>query len=298
MARILDAAERLARFAMNRRGFESRWVTSGTTHLHAYEARGQGPLPTTVMLHGLGSAAAPFGAVLGRLRPHVKRVLAPELPGHGFSAYPGSRMTPDVALDALTHALDGLLTEPSIVCGNSLGGAVALHYAMRRPERVRGLVLLSPAGARLSEDEWRELKSAFRIQTRADAQRLIDRVYHRPPWFLALFAHEFPEAFRRPAVRDLLDSATNDHAPTPDDLASLQMPVLLLWGRSERLLPASALEYFRTHLPAHAVIEEPEGFGHSPHLDEPARVAERILRFVRDVDRGLAPTARTPAQTA
>jgi pimeloyl-ACP methyl ester carboxylesterase len=298
MARMLGAAERLARFAMNRRGFESRWVTSGATHLHVYESRGGGSLPTTVMLHGLGSAAAPFGRVLARLRPHVRRVLAPELPGHGFSAHPGSRMTPDVALDALTHALDGLLDEPAIVCGNSLGGAVALHYALRRPERVRALVLLSPAGARLSEDEWRELKDAFRIRTRADATRLIERVYHRPPWFLALFAHEFPEAFRRPAVQDILDTATNEHAPTPDDLASLPMPILLVWGKSERLLPASALEYFRAHLPPHAIIEQPEGFGHSPHLDEPARVADRILRFARDVERGVEHGARGQAETA
>lgn len=49
-------------------------------------------------------------------------------------------------MDVMTEALDALLPEPAIVCGNSLGGAVALHYALARPEKVLGLVLLSPAG--------------------------------------------------------------------------------------------------------------------------------------------------------
>jgi pimeloyl-ACP methyl ester carboxylesterase len=54
-----------------------------------------------------------------------------------------------------------------------------------------------------------------------------------------------------------------------------------LWGRSEKLLPASALRYFRTHLPKHAIIEEPEGFGHTPQLEEPARLGDRVIAFAR-----------------
>jgi pimeloyl-ACP methyl ester carboxylesterase len=60
------------------------------------------------------------------------------------------------------------------------------------------------------------------------------------------------------------------------------MPILFLWGRSEKLLPPSALRYFRDHLPAHAIVEEPHGFGHTPQLEEPARLAARILAFVKD----------------
>jgi pimeloyl-ACP methyl ester carboxylesterase len=46
------------------------------------------------------------------------------------------------------------------------------------------------------------------------------------------------------------------------------------------LLPASSLAYFRRHLPGHVVIEEPEGFGHCPHVDAPARLARRIVDFI------------------
>jgi pimeloyl-ACP methyl ester carboxylesterase len=60
------------------------------------------------------------------------------------------------------------------------------------------------------------------------------------------------------------------------------MPILFIWGQSEKLLPPSALAYFRSHFPPHAIVEEPKGFGHTPHLEVPIRVADRMIAFVRD----------------
>ncbi|CAN5690274.1 alpha/beta hydrolase [soil metagenome] len=282
-ARILPAAERLARLSMNLRGMASRWVDIDGMRVHVYDGPGGGALPTVVLIHGLGAAGISFARVVARLRPHVRRVIVPELPGHGQSVHPGDRrMTPELVLGAISAALDRVVDEPAVVVGNSLGGAVALDYAKRHPEQVRALVLVSPAGARLRDEEWQNLVAAFEVTGAASARRFLDRIYHRPPWFLALVAHEFPELLNLRAVREILDSSTPEHSALPEDLASLPMPILLLWGRSERLLPAEALAYFRHHLPAHAVIEEPLGFGHSPQLEHPGRLAERIVEFARD----------------
>lgn len=283
-SRLLPAADQLARLSLRARGLASSTVRVRGLDLHVYDGAGRGRLPTVVMLHGLGAGGASFGPMVTALRPHVRRVILPELPGHGFSAHPedGGDITADLLLDAISDALDGLLDEPAIVLGNSLGGAVALGYALRRPERVLGLMLVSPAGAKMEADEWRELVSAFDLTTTAEARRFLERVYHRPPWFLALFAHEFPDVLKKPAVRQILASVTPEHSPTPDELALLSMPILLLWGRSERLLPASALAWFRQHLPPQTVIEEPAGFGHAPQLEQPERLAARVVAFARD----------------
>jgi len=283
-SRLLPAADQLARLSLRARGLASSTVRVRGLDLHVYDGAGRGRLPTVVMLHGLGAGGASFGPMVTALRPHVRRVILPELPGHGFSARPadGGDITADLLLDAISDALDGLLDEPAIVLGNSLGGAVALGYALRRPERVRGLMLVSPAGAKMEADEWRELVSAFDLTTTAEARRFLERVYHRPPWFLALFAHEFPDVLKKPAVRQILASVTPEHSPTPDELALLSMPILLLWGRSERLLPASALAWFRQHLPPQTVIEEPAGFGHAPQLEQPERLAARVVAFARE----------------
>ncbi|MBK8694704.1 MAG: alpha/beta fold hydrolase [Deltaproteobacteria bacterium] len=283
-SRLLPAADQLARLSLRARGLASSTVRVRGLDLHVYDGAGRGRLPTVVMLHGLGAGGASFGPMVTALRPHVRRVILPELPGHGFSAHPedGGDITADLLLDAISDALDGMLDEPTIVLGNSLGGAVALGYALRRPERVRGLMLVSPAGAKMEADEWRELVSAFDLTTTAEARRFLERVYHRPPWFLALFAHEFPDVLKKPAVRQILASVTPEHSPTPDELALLSMPILLLWGRSERLLPASALAWFRQHLPPQTVIEEPAGFGHAPQMEQPERLAARVVAFARE----------------
>jgi pimeloyl-ACP methyl ester carboxylesterase len=275
---VLPLAERLGRFDMRRRGVRSRWLSAPHASLHLYDARGSGDLPATTLLHGIGSQAMQFGPLLHKLRPYVRRVVAPDSPGHGFS-HPADSLTPDVLFESISFALDETLDEPSIVVGNSLGGAVALHYALARPERVRALVLVSPAGAPSSEPEWRALRSAFDISSASDARAFLSRVYHRAPWFIPLFAHEFPSVMRNPAVRDLLETATNEHLPTPDALRSLTMPILFIWGKSERLLPETHFDYFVRHLPTHTVIERPEGFGHCPHFEAPRPLAARIVRF-------------------
>ncbi|MBX3203736.1 MAG: alpha/beta fold hydrolase [Labilithrix sp.] len=280
---LLPLAERLGRAALRRRGISSGLVQTALGALHTYDAPGGGDLPATVILHGLGSAATPFGPLLARLQPHVRRIVAPDYPGHGFSAHARERLTPGKLFESISTALDATLREPAIVVGNSLGGALALRYALTRPERVRALVLVSPAGARSSDEEWAAIRAAFAVTSRAEARRFLERLYHRPPWFLPLLLHEFPETLARRAVRELLESASNDDAPEPTDLASLTMPILFVWGRSERLLPSTHLEYFTRHLPKHAVIERPDGFGHCPHFDAPGVLARRIVAFARSV---------------
>jgi pimeloyl-ACP methyl ester carboxylesterase len=283
--RVLPAAERLARYVLNRRGFESRWVEAEGARLHVYDAPGSGELPTTVVLHGMGSAGSAFASVMTRLRRETRRVIAPELPAHGFSGPPKAPISVEVLYAALRAVLDDLVREPFVLVGNSLGGALALGYALERPEKLSSLVLVSPAGARMGEDEWRALLDAFRIYSTDDARRFFAMLYHRTPWFVPLIAGEFRGMLGRREWRDLLDTLRPDAALSPEQLAKLSVPTLLLWGRSERLLPSSSLVYFRSHLPRHTVIEEPEGFGHCPHLEHPGRVAERVVAFARAVNR-------------
>lgn len=280
---LLPYLQRAARLALNLQALTSRSFSTELGQLHAYEGPGQGTLPATVVLHGIGSAATQFGRLLLNLRPHVSRLLAPDLPGHGFSAPPNRSLTPELLFAALCQLLDAWGPERLVLVGNSLGGALSLRYALEYPARVQALVLISPAGARMTPLEWQSLLDSFRLHSHADARRLLDRLYHRTPIYMPAFASGLRASMQSQAVADMLQSASDADLPPPERLRELSVPTLLLWGRSERLLPASSLAYFRRHLPEQTVIEEPEGFGHCPHIDDPARLARRVVAFMRAV---------------
>lgn len=278
---LIPLIERAGRAALRSRGVMPRFVNTALGRVHVFDGPGQGSLPPVVLLHGIGSSAAPFTPLIARLLPHVRRVVAPDFPGHGWSPEARATVTPEALFEALAQALDALLDEPAIVVGNSLGGAVALHYAIARPDRVAGLLLLSPAGARSSPDEWRSLVASFDLGSRKDARGFLDRLYHRVPLVARVVAHELGAAMGRRAVREILATATAESAHEPAALGRLAMPVVLVWGRSERLLPDSHLAYYRQHLPAHAIIERPERLGHVPQGESPRWVADRILQLGR-----------------
>jgi pimeloyl-ACP methyl ester carboxylesterase len=259
---LLPLVERAARHALNASGLASRWIETSVAQQHVYDARGGGDLPTVVVLHGISSAATPFGPFLRRLHPAVRRVLAPDAPAHGFSGAPRVPLTPKALFGAMVELLDQELDEPAILVGNSMGGGVALHYAMNRPERVRGIFLASPAGAPMEPDAFKRFLQRFDLQSKADARTFMNRLYHKTPWFAPLIAGDVHRLFDREPIK---------------------MPVHLVWGRSERLMPEENLLFFKKHLPANATIEEPEGFGHCPHLDAPGRLARKVLDFARRI---------------
>jgi len=289
---LLPLAARAVRRALNVTGLESRWIKTRIAEHHVYDAKGKGSLPTVVVLHGISSNAMAFARVMQRLRPHVRRVVAPEAPGHGFSRDPSVPLSPETLFESMRDVLDQVLDEPAIVFGNSLGGGVAIHYAIERPSQVRGLFLASPAGAVMDAEGLERFMRIFHMQSRDEALAFLGRLYHRTPWFAPLFAAEVQRMFSRDPIRQFTSSVRPDHMFSEDRLSALSMPVHFLWGRSERLMPEEHLSYFKRSLPAHAMIVEPEGYGHCPHLDDPVRLSRDIIDFAR---RAVGDTHRGPA---
>jgi pimeloyl-ACP methyl ester carboxylesterase len=279
---LLRFANHLARTSLQLDGYRSRRVVTSAGRVHVLDACGQGHLPPVVLLHGISSAAVHFLPLLYRLRGRVRRIIAPDLPAHGESDRP-SVIRPEILKDALVEALDAVIDEPAVLFGNSMGGIAAVHYALARPERVRGLILCSPSGAMMDADEIKRFVGTFALDTHGAALAFVDRLFSRRNRMRHLFAWGVRRQFRDPEVRAILAGTQPTDLLTPEQLSALRMPLLLLWGRDERILPRHHLEFFRRHLPGHARLEEPEGFGHAPHLDDADAVARRILAFAADV---------------
>jgi pimeloyl-ACP methyl ester carboxylesterase len=258
-------------------GYGHHFVPTSVGQVHVLEKKQRGPLAPLVLLHGLSSAGVHYYRMLKHLS-RVSRVLLPDLPGHGFSQIPKS-LDEASMLAGLFEALDAMIDRPTVLCGNSLGGYTALRYALARPEKVLGLVLASPGGASMGAEELQVLREKFRLQSHHDALDFADALFARRSRIRHFYAMGLRRYFQLPQTLAVLDGMSLSHLFTAGQLKSLAMPVLLLWGGAERILPASHLQFFVENLPTHAVIERPPNWGHSPFLDDPRGFAQRVVAF-------------------
>ena len=165
------------------------------------------PTPTVLALHGFMGSGADWRPVAERVsRP----VLAPDLPGHGAAVgLADGAYTMDGAADRLVADLDRQRLDRVAVAGYSMGGRLALHLALRSPDRVAALVLVSASPGLPTADARaarRRLDAERAEAIRRDLPAFLDRWYRADLW------GGLPEGTRRPLAAR---RAQND----PDELA-------------------------------------------------------------------------------
>ena len=279
----IEWLRRLSHAALIAQGAESWTGTLGGYRVHRYAFAGEGAERPVLLLHGLGGSADSMATLVSPLLPISPRVVLLELPGHGRSPQPPSGPLPAREYGkVVAAAVDRLHAEygPVVVVGNSLGGALALHVAHERPDKVAGVVGLNPAGADLSEEALSVFPESF-ADERLGAARMARLLFHRTPWLFWLVARDFARNWSSPTVQKILDDARHDRDRSLgiDVLSAIRAPVLILWGEKDRLLPATSAEDFRKHIPG-AQVELIPNCGHIPQLEQPAYTRRRVREFV------------------
>ncbi len=277
---LLQLAQQGLRRALMARGVGSRWNTVLGQRVHHYVGEGTGRGPPVLLVHGLGGSANGFAQTFFGLARRFRRVHAVDLPGHGLSPLDsGGPVQLRGHLEVLRVFCAQALREPALVVGNSLGGAMVVQLATEGAEHVRALALLSPAGAKVADTRLQETLDALTVRTTAQARAVTDRLFHRVPWTVRLVAGQMRSIYDTPSVRALLAEAPTLPPLAPEVLAALRVPVLLLWGASEKLLPYEGVDYFRAHLPPHARVEVFPECGHVPQVEAPEALVARLCRF-------------------
>jgi pimeloyl-ACP methyl ester carboxylesterase len=238
-------------------GFEERIAEARGTRLR-YLAAGEGePL---LLVHGLGGAAANWLA-LAPLLLATRRLLVPELPGHGGSSALPAALSLNAYADRLGFVLEQEGVASAGVVGHSLGGAIALRLSIRRPDAVSALVLAGAAGISSGRRNARYALTITGIvkpgRRLAPHRRRIARsntlkrvVFGRwgasdPP----ALPTELAEAFLSGPARHT-DTVSAAQALVRDDpradLDRVRCPSLVLWGARDNQLPVEdAFDYAR-----------------------------------------------------
>ncbi|HET8604669.1 MAG TPA: alpha/beta fold hydrolase [Marmoricola sp.] len=270
-------------------------------HRRAYAKAGPpvGTAPVLLLLHGLGCDHTTWLPVIDTLARRYT-VIAPDLLGHGRSAKPRA----DYSVGGYANGMRDLLTVLGIdkvtVVGHSFGGGVAMQFAYQFPERTERMVLVAPGGM------GPEVTPVIRAITlpgyhQAMGVLTLPLVRHLGTRGLRLLAGSGLSAARDLAeVADIYESFKDPHARaairhvvravvdlkgqivTMVDRAYLTaaMPMLVVWGADDRVIPARHADNVRAVAPG-ADVEVLPNSGHFPHKDHPERFVKVLNDFVR-----------------
>ena len=254
-----------------------------------YQEMGAGtPL---VLIHGYTSSTYSWKDVF---EPLAKKfhVIAVDLKGFGFSGKPDGDYTRRAQAVLITHLLEHLNIEKAWLCGNSMGGEVALNVALANPERVSGLILVDSAGVEVpgsgslapgyllfpvvgrllialsltSDKLVREgLEKSFYDHAKVTPDRLAN--YYRPL------------KTRGGQLAALRARTQWGIFPVESELGKIKVPTLILWGAQDQLIPLAAGNKLSSLIKDSKLVVF-DNCGHLPQEEMPARTVDEIIKFI------------------
>jgi pimeloyl-ACP methyl ester carboxylesterase len=240
-----------------------------------------------VLLHGPGEFAATWLPVLPGLARAHHHVVVPDLPGHGASRIEEGPLDAERVLRWLEELIEQTCPAPPVLVGRTVGGAIAARFAAGNRRRLAALVLVDTLGLTAFDPAPRfgiALHRFLGSPTRGSYERLmefcvfdLDRVREHlgPRW--DPFAAYAVELAGDDHVQAALGSLIGQFAATaipPEQLARIDVPTTLVWGRHDLATPLSVAEEASARFgwPLHVV----ENAGDDPALDQPGAFVDAL----------------------
>ena len=268
-------------------GPESRFVEVDGLKVH-YRDRGPRDAPVLMLLHGSSASLHTWEGWAAALSDRF-RVVALDLPGHGMTGpWPSGG---DYSLAGYAEFLDRFADRLGLqrfsLAGNSLGGTIAWTYAGLHPQRVERLILIDAAGYPRPEQRrffgvlnfpgaelaLRWLTPRFRVAATlrsvyADSSKVDDALVDR-----------YRDLVLRAGNRAAILPRLRQYAPDLTLLRRLDMPVLVMWGAQDRIVPPADAFRFQNDI-EDAVLQIYSDLGHVPMEENPARSAADARKFL------------------
>jgi pimeloyl-ACP methyl ester carboxylesterase len=236
-----------------------------------YEADGRGP--AILLTHGYTATSRMWRPQIRALRDRF-RIIVWDLRGHGRSDSPEdpSLYSESIVIDDMAAVLDACGVDRAVVGGLSLGGYLSLAFHLRRPERVRALLLFDTGPGYRSEEgrkRWNELAERY---ARAFEERGL----------AALGTGSEVRAAEHGSARGLSLAARGileqSDARVIDSLPGIAVPALVLWGERDEPF-AKPGEYMASKIPGAQRVVIP-GAGHAANLDQPDAFNAAVEQFL------------------
>ena len=271
----------------------SRFVRAGGLEWHVQIA-GDGPV--LLLLHGTGAATHSWRGLLPLLAQHFT-VVAPDLPGHGYTDAPAANR---LSLPGMARALQTLLwtlnVEPVLAAGHSAGAPILVRMLLDGQITLRGLVGLNGALLPMSGMAGQIFSPLAKLLTglpglpnlfawRARDPKVVERLLQATGSTIDADGVRFYQRVvtdRRHAASALSMMAHWDLPSLTGTFASLDLPVLLIAGDNDKTVPPSQSEQVAAQVQHGRLVSLP-GLGHLAHEEDPAAIAALIENFAHEI---------------
>ncbi|AYA23902.1 alpha/beta fold hydrolase [Rhodococcus rhodochrous] len=254
-----------------------------------YHDVGEGDGIPVLLLHGSGAGVSAWANWRGLIPvlAEQRRVIAPDLVGFGYTTLPDPVRFEifDTWIDQILALLDGLEIPKVHVVGNSFGGGLALHLAVRHPQRLGRIVLMGAGGVQF--DFTPELDALWGYTPSVENMKKIMDImaYDR-----SLVTDELAELRYRATIRPGAQEAFEQVFPEPrqrwldaqivpdEDLAAIEHEVLILHGREDRVVPVAASQKMFDLIP-NSQLHIFGKCGHWTQIEHAARFQQLVSTF-------------------
>jgi pimeloyl-ACP methyl ester carboxylesterase len=255
-------------------GIASRYVQLGPYRIHYFTGGTGEPL---VLVHGLGGRALDFALLMPALAKH-HRVFALDLLGYAGSDRPNVDYSVTLETGILRQFLDSQGLTRFDLAGWSMGGWISLDFASQFPERIRRLVLLDSAGIKFTPSFDLRL---FSPHTMAEMRALEDLMTPHPRRIPAFILRDFLRQLREEdwVIQRTAANMITGREVMDGKLASVTMPVLIVWGKQDVVTPPLIAEAMHREMPQ-SVLVVLDGCGHVAPVECYKRVLAEMQRFL------------------
>ena len=294
---LLGAGWYLFQSDLPRAALERRWASPPSQFVEVagvrLHLRDTGPRdgPVVLLIHGFASSLHTWDAWTSLMEDRF-RIVSLDLPGFGLTGPdPTGDYSDERSVTVLAALLDRLGIGKASVVGSSMGGRIAWRFAAAEPARVSKLVLMAPDGfASLGRDYGRapeRLPWLMRLLPYTAPKPLLRRTmqnaYAVPGVLTDAVVDRYHAMLLAPGVRRaILDRVLQTRLVPPEPiLATIHVPVLLLWGEQDGAVPSSQAADYARALPIARTVLLP-GIGHVPMEEAPEASAQVLRAFLED----------------
>lgn len=252
-----------------------------------YVQQGVG-IPPILLLHGFDSSVLEFRRLQPLLADHCS-TWAVDLLGFGFTDRPlKTPFTPEAIKTHLYYTWKTLIGEPVVLVGASMGGAVAIDFALTYPQAVRNLVLIDSAGFAKGPNIGRFMLPplgylATEFLRRPGVRRNVSLQAYYDPSFVTADAQLCAALhLQHPRWNQALIAFTKSGGYNflTNKISQIEQPTLILWGDADRILGTADAKKLQQAIVDSQLVWINQ-CGHVPHLEKPQTTAEALLKFVQ-----------------